>query len=230
MGGNINADRSRVAKLLADHKAERNGYSHTKGMLLGAFIKNKPSWVSNIIIADDNDHVIQSINQYKEKNRPTIPICAITVKKDNSMKQADYNKIIQEDTSYPYIVREKMVQEIDEHIRHLKRSNIFLSSPKAKITAFETLKTNLIKADLSKTDVQQVIEQWEKNKSTFKNKKNECVDIKQVLSQHRNPFKSEYRTKETSSQEIVRHFKEIIENGRKKSSPPLENELQISPA
>lgn len=230
LGGNINADRSRVAKLLADHKAERNGYSHTKGMLLGAFIKNKPGWVSNIIIADDNDHVIQSINQYKEKNRPTIPICAITVKKDNSMKQADYNKIIQEDTSYPYIVREKMVQEIDEHIRHLKRSNIFLSSPKAKITAFETLKTNLIKADLSKTDVQQVIEQWEKNKSTFKNKKNECVDIKQVLSQHRNPFKSEYRTKEASSQEIVRHFKEIIENGRKKSSPPLENELQISPA
>ncbi|QEY49923.1 hypothetical protein [Legionella longbeachae] len=79
-------ERSYVAKILGDHIAQQAGYAHTKGLLLDAFMQNKPEWVSNIIIADDNQNVITSIAQYREKNQPTTPISAIHVNNEKVNK------------------------------------------------------------------------------------------------------------------------------------------------
>jgi hypothetical protein len=80
------SERSDVAKILGDQIAQQAGYAHTKGLLLDAFMQNKPEWVSNIIIADDNKNVITSIAQYHEKNQPTIPISAIHVQNEHVNK------------------------------------------------------------------------------------------------------------------------------------------------
>jgi hypothetical protein len=81
-------ERSMVAKVLGDHIAYAEGYSHTKGLLLDAFMQNKPNWVSHIIIADDNAKVIKSIDQYKEKHKPELLISTIHITHANLNKTA----------------------------------------------------------------------------------------------------------------------------------------------
>lgn len=201
------AERSEVAKILGDHIAHQAGYEHTKGLLLDAFLQNKPEWVSNIIIADDNQHVITSIAQYKEKHQPKLPISAIHVTNENLEKTAYQNKIHEHLRADPsYRAKLQIIQKIDKHINHLKRFNLFLSGSKAKINAFSRLKEDILAADFSRQTMEHVIDDWMNRKDFINTATKEKATNAQVLSQQRNIFKAEYRNKDTSSQEFVQQL------------------------
>ncbi|MDX1836034.1 hypothetical protein DIZ81_13260 [Legionella taurinensis] len=199
--------RGDVAKLLGDQRALHSGYSHSKGLMLEAFMMNKPGWVSSIIIADDHPKVIESCEKYKSEKNPAVPITTIHVDKKNmDAKQYDdeIKTHLQKDPS------SKVIKQIDEEIARLEKSkrNFFLSSPKSKIVALEKLKEEILNADLDKTSIHDVIHTWE-NSLRFRNTKTKKeVSVSEVLSQHRNFFKAEFSSESTSTQKFISSLKE----------------------
>ncbi|QDP73746.1 hypothetical protein FOG18_13900 (plasmid) [Legionella israelensis] len=221
--------RSSYAKVFSDHLAEQLGYAslekhtgHTKGLLLDFFLHHKPDWVSSIIIADDNKGVIEAVEEYKEKQAPEIPITTIEVTshdmdakfygqriKSHLEKDPDFsmseNKTLNEEFTQDIAA---IKHQIDDQIKKLKRSkyNLFLSSPEAKIEALKLLKEFLDNPNEKApeaTTIDELVTEW-KNSPSFKNSKTEeRVQTTEVLTQHRNLFFNEHRSKPTSTEGFV---------------------------
>ncbi|STX28525.1 Uncharacterised protein [Legionella beliardensis] len=204
--------RGDVAKLLGDQRAIHEGYSHTKGLLLEAFMANKPEWVSSIIIADDNRKVIESCEKYKAENNPDIPISTIHVDKKNTNTH-NYNYYNNETKKHLSADPFPIIAQIDAEITQLKKSkrNFFLSSPERKIFALEKLKQDIINADLAQTNFLDVISNWE-NSIHFKSKKtNQGAPLSEIIAQQRNILKPEFSSKQTSTQKLITNLKEKLQ-------------------
>ena len=65
--------KSIFAKVLADHLSQLLGYKHVKGLLFDAFIRQMPTWVSSVLVFDDNQNVIADIENF-------LPVKAATSK------------------------------------------------------------------------------------------------------------------------------------------------------
>jgi hypothetical protein len=57
--------RSVFAKVFTDHLSERLGYRHNKSLLLDTFVRQKPDWVSSIVLFDDNLDVIEDVKAFR---------------------------------------------------------------------------------------------------------------------------------------------------------------------
>ena len=89
--------RSRVAKMLADHLADKFGYSHTKGLMLDLFLCHCPEWVdkNRVFVCDDNDKVIETVRSFhralrKAEEASPPPITAVLVPKDGFKQPSSY--------------------------------------------------------------------------------------------------------------------------------------------
>ncbi len=93
--------RSKIAKLLADHLAEKYQYVHNKGLLLDLFLHHKPEWAGIIVIADDNEKVIESIENFVPVDEGTVipPVIMIPVPLNERQNQEYYQQIIQDHTA-----------------------------------------------------------------------------------------------------------------------------------
>ena len=84
MPDNINP-KGFVGKILGDREGGK--YPHTKGLLLEKFMENKPDWVSSIVVVDDNQNVIDSVQKYNDEKSSPVPVSAIKVtSKDHEPK------------------------------------------------------------------------------------------------------------------------------------------------
>lgn len=204
LSNNLNT-RGDVAKMLGDHQGWRAGYSHTKGLMLEAFLAHKPEWVSSIIVADDNQQVIESVARMKESKKPGIAITTIHVDKHNRKAQ-EYDDTIK---THLQADPSKILEKIDAEIARLQKSkwNFFLSSPKHKITALNLLKEDIRNADLNQTSLADVVSNWEKSIRFMDTRTKKEVAVSEVLSQHRNILKSEFRSEPTSTQKLISDLK-----------------------
>lgn len=57
--------KSIFAKVVADHLSQVLGYKHVKGLLFDAFVRQRPEWVSSVLVFDDNLQVIDDIREFK---------------------------------------------------------------------------------------------------------------------------------------------------------------------
>lgn len=73
--------RSIFAKVFADHLSEKFGYKHNKGLLLDAFLRHKPTWVSGVIVFDDNKSVAEDVQSFK-------PVAAEHVSESNDAQRS----------------------------------------------------------------------------------------------------------------------------------------------
>ncbi|MDI9817983.1 MULTISPECIES: hypothetical protein [unclassified Legionella] len=235
--------RSSFAKVFADHLAERKGYvdlkaettegkGHTKGLMLDFFLHHKPDWISRIIIADDNKGVIGAVKKYKETHTE-LPITAIEVTSFN-MDVSFYDKHMDEHSSVgtkkfndEFVDDIEVIKsQIDRQIKKLEHSkyNLFLSSPKAKIESLKLLK-NFLDAPNEwapeATTIGELINTWKSSEAFENTQTHTRVSTNTVLTQHRNLFFSEHRTKSTSTQDFVDNLsrdhgdKEIYEQSTK---------------
>lgn len=193
--------RSKAIKFLADLSAMHHGYKDGKALMLDLFLKNKPDWVSSIIIADDKDSVIESVKDYIDRNKPEIPITTIHVTQ-KSMGLDFYDTKLE---SF------EVLNRIDMHIDKLEKSNrnIFLVNPNAKIRAMQMLRESIFQASHAENSLscRDVIEQWEKS-MRFMDYTNKTVDVSTVIGTPRNIFVSQSSNKETSTQTFIRELKE----------------------
>lgn len=71
-------NRSLYSKALSDNLLTRTNYTHTKGLMLDLFLRNRPSWVSSIVVADDNKKVIETITNFQPVEETTVvPVITI---------------------------------------------------------------------------------------------------------------------------------------------------------
>ncbi|KTD06495.1 putative esterase with patatin domain protein [Legionella gratiana] len=121
-------ERGIVAKLLADQRSWRANYTHSKGLLLEAFMTNKPAWIKGIIMADDNAAVISSIEQYVERKAPAIPISTIHVNK-NKINANEYDiaikKLVQIELNRLENTLNEYLQKNEEDRIDKKEKNLF---------------------------------------------------------------------------------------------------------
>nr|HAT8714822.1 hypothetical protein [Legionella jordanis] len=138
-------ERSSFGKVLGDCHAERQNFAHTKALMLDVFLRHKPDWANSVIVADDNENVLQAIGQYKERVNPAIAVSSIAVRND-SHPVSYYDDIIEQHLSNDpeYKIIKTIESRIDQHIEALNKTNwnIFLTSSDAKVKALEMLKSN----------------------------------------------------------------------------------------
>lgn len=94
--------KSNVAKMLAEDLKTKKGYAHTKALLLELFMRDKPDWVSDIVIADDNEKVLQSLQEYKNRchtcQQEIMPITVIPVAPISRRDENYYTECLQAHT------------------------------------------------------------------------------------------------------------------------------------
>lgn len=181
--------RSNLAKIFGDWQAQQKGYCHTKALMLELFVHYMPEWVSHIVIADDHPKVIESIGQYKEQEKPTLPITTIHVTSLNHDANFYNNALSPQATAY--------ITKIDNYIRKLNSEfRLFKSDPTLKIEALEFLKTRLLDSPLD-ADIQTIINDWRTSTEFFKENINptlkKAVSVQTILAQHRNIFFADSR-------------------------------------
>lgn len=184
-----------LAKGFTQYSSQKKNYEHDKGLMLDHFIQRLPNWVSSIVVLDDSSSVNQCINNFKPvtpiQDVPMPPLTMIPVTSQDLLPSY-YEQKLQEHLDKDPIV--PMIKEIDDHIKKLSSGfkNKFLKSPKEKIEALGQLKQDLLQADLSRTSVAKIIDNWS-NKIRSSNYSNKEVSMAQIISMHRNPLKSTIR-------------------------------------
>lgn len=117
-------ERSNIAKLLADQIAQQAGYTHTKGLLLDAFMTSKPDWVSSVLVIDDHAHVMKAIQEYQDKSNPNVVITTIHVT-DESLDPSFYNTAIQQHVlKDPYLKVQALQTLCEDYKKHLEQTLI----------------------------------------------------------------------------------------------------------
>lgn len=192
--------RSAFAKAFGDRLAALMQYAHTKALLLDVFCHHKPEWVGNIFIADDNRKVINSIQQYKEKNPSALPITVIHVP-NKELPTEHYVEVLNKNIIFI---------KIDRHIEELESEfRLFKTSPAAKITALTDLKDRINKS--VSNDIGGIINQWLTNDTLLQDKSCQppkSANVEKIISQHRNIFLAETRKGvPTSTEQLIESLK-----------------------
>jgi hypothetical protein len=116
--------------------------------------------------------------------------------------------------------RKEIIKKIDQEITSLTKSkhNFFFSAPDHKIYALTQLKEAILKADLVK-NLKEVIEEWEESDKFFESTKtNQKVQVSEILSQHRNILRAEFRPEEkTSTEKFISRLKEDIKSSQEEN-------------
>lgn len=150
--------RSMMSKAFGDCLAENHGYQHTKGLLLDFFLCHQPDWVSSIVIADDNEQVKQSIEQFKPVTSDIAPplLTFIEVKGLN-MENSYYTDKLQQHLDNDYIAT--ISHRIEKQIQLLKSKHLLFKDHHA-IQDLRSLQTALSNRKAAGKTFEAILEDW----------------------------------------------------------------------
>ena len=196
--------KSMMAKAIADSCASKNGYTHVKALMLWLFIHHKPDWVSSVIIADDNEEVIASIEQYKEINE-AVSITAIYVE-GLHMDFENYDAIL---NGHLAVDLNPLFDQIDSMMIELQGKK---GKPSSKIEALTSLKSTLMASMGTGCSVHEVIVYWE-NAEVYTGKKNKIITNSETISHSNSYFKSNSKKLPDFIQQLKINFGDVVLSG-----------------